>query len=75
MHAKVCNFLLEPRYVLLLLAGGPAVRDDGLGGGHDVPAQLVARQRRAAAAAHVRPHTQLLVGQKGVEQQEPGADM
>ena len=24
MHAKVCNFLLEPRYVLLLLAGGTA---------------------------------------------------
>ena len=36
---------------------------------------LIAGQRRAAAAAHVGPHTQLLVWQEGVEQQEPVADM
>ena len=36
---------------------------------------LIAGQRRAAAAPHVGPHTQLLVWQEGVEQQEPVADM
>ena len=36
---------------------------------------LIAGQRRAAAATNVGPHTQLLVWQEGVEQEEPGADM